>query len=145
MAERTYGRDSNAPFDPNWNKNNGYDWTPDPNPGRPPDPNAGKTPGGHNAVFAPLYNTDFQKEAYLQWLDQLPGGRDSVFAKYAAAQYSPALAIYMKATETQPDLNWQDYLSPELQQHLQTQFGLQSAAQRGEQWGPNQWAGRWVG
>lgn len=125
-----------------------YDWTNGGTtkaPGADAGGNGGLTPGGHNALFAPLYNKDFTHEAYYQWLAGIPGGTDSAFARYAASQYAPQMAMYMKATETQPDLNWQDYLSDDLQNHLRQNFGMLSSSQRGEQWGGNVYAGRWVG
>ncbi len=101
--------------------------------------------GRDTGALAATYNTDFQSERYRQYINSLPGGADSAFARYGQQHFADQMALYMQATEQNPNLTLDQYLSPALTSYLQNQFGLQSTSAQGQQYGPQAWAGRWVG
>lgn len=96
-------------------------------------------------VYKPFYTKEEPQAAYRQYGQDLAGGDQDPFARYVQSQYGNTMASYLRAAEAKPKLQWSDYLSPELMAHLHNNFGLMSSAQQGQQWGPNTWAGRWVG
>jgi hypothetical protein len=108
-----------------------------------PDPSGGWRPV--QDVYKPFYTGDNPQAAYRQFGQDLAGGDQDPFARYVASQYGNTMANYLRASEANPKLQWGDYLSPGLMQHLHENFGLMSSAQQGQQWGSNVWAGRWVG
>jgi hypothetical protein len=84
--------------------------------------------------FAPdlqQYYEQHPDEAARQYFDSQFGTRDTPIANYARSNYDRYWSDYIRASETNPNMHFTDYLTNNLAGQIRNSFNLQSPTQKG--------------
>jgi hypothetical protein len=95
-------------------------------------------------LYKPYY-TQNPATAIRQFAGSMPGGAQGAFGRYVQQNAGQIDADFTRYSESHPQAQLIDFLNPNLRAHLNQQFRLQSSDAQGQRWGPNAWAGKWMG